>query len=309
MYKTSISIHSAMNYHMVARTLVEDASSPGAIGTRIIYTPWPFTLGQALVTLLTIYVGTRKSSDDEKGRLGNMIDLVCYIFLLIWVFGATIWDIVDIAIGATQPKIGIVATQLSLAALSTPAKWSGACLPRCYTGYAIAAIGLIFYIVRGVLSTVHRSFKVYNCNVWVTQGCPHGVFTDWAGNHLCDAPGLYHFTGGEEVLPSLSWAVGLVFAIAAIFDLVSRRYLMKLRFKYTSSILSVFGLILMLSCATVNTHSITVDYDDCRNVQQRSDGNWTGCIASQIDFPGSISGFWTQWAQDKVAIAMAVFAW
>jgi hypothetical protein len=250
-----------------------------------------------------------------KSRWKRIKDWGSYILLLILVFGAIVRNIVDIKDGTTVPSIGVMVNLIGLAASSTPIQWSRLHIIRCYAGYAIAAIGFALYTVRGGLGIRYRGFKNPSFDISVTQGCPSGAFTDWVGNYLCATPQPYNFpySDNQDIFGgTVSWILGLGCGIIVIGHAVSgfsKRIWIKLRFTNFAFMLMVIGSGLAVIAKAINSGSVTVDYDDCRNAQQRSDGYWAGCVASQITFAGSISGFWTPWVQDKAAVAGAIFAW
>jgi hypothetical protein len=65
--------------------------------------------------------------------------------------------------------------------------------------------------------------------------------------------------------------------------------------------------------AGLNSGAYVASYVYCENVteitQGFDSGSYTGCMAANITFPGSISGFWDIWVEDKRRVAWSLFVW
>ena len=69
--------------------------------------------------------------------------------------------------------------------------------------------------------------------------------------------------------------------------------------------------------AELNARAYVVSYVYCENVtelpqagsQAGDAGDYTGCMAANITFPESVSGFWDIWMRSKHTVVESLFVW
>jgi hypothetical protein len=302
---------------------------PGATGTRVIRTPWPLVAGLGLVSLaFAIYYRRTVINDaiDRHRRAGDSFspkkwkrlcpllkDWGSWTLKLVFSSGAVVCQIIDLKGGAKTPSIGVMTFFLNLVVHSMPLESAGA---RCYLGYTVAIAGFMLFALNGALRIRHTGFKDRSYEVSVAMGCPNGTSTEFSGTKLCAAapqPYTFPYSDTADTYRVVFWILGLLYAAIALghmsFWLSKRRILTKLTIANLAVALVIAGALLAVFGDGFHSGAVAVSYDDCRGAQQRIDGNWIGCVSSEITFAGSRSGFWTIWARDKEAVARSIFVW
>ncbi len=283
------------------RDLNVTTDTPGATATRRILTPWPFVLGQLIVTCATyvyqMLVATEATPSRIKWAILHVINVVRGA-------GAAAWMLLDITYGGAVPSIGVAQMLLNLT-LSSDAHgpihsvgFFEAVLK--VIGYTVAILGFGVYITDGVLSIVHYSFSDPLITVVVTRGCPNGIKWSWTHPNSFECPTVKpHYTYSDKSsstdFPQILWVMGGIYGLTVLSlaltyanhnanhprVLYNNRALLK-----SGLLINLFGGALAVIANAVSVGASQENYYDCRNA--RLVGNvYVGCQQAKLLVPAA----------------------
>jgi hypothetical protein len=286
------------------------ASTDGALGIRRITTPWPIAAGKAAFSIgLYIYGSRDRDTRSTSGGVSFALKFLLNVLLSAGSIGFLVFYILH---GGEMPNIGIMLTLQTFTVLYYPRGM----VVLLILGTCIILAGMALFITSGALLLAKQGLDWGSVYVGVQDGCPGGV------NVLSDrcaaiGPYIYSMLTDSDKFQIFGWVAGCFLGVLNISllmgvllspgeHLASQDSNWALRTSDTAASLS---LIFAIISQSVETASVSSQYYDCHNATILANGNWTGCVQETITFPGSSSGFWNIWVQDKLAIAQGTLAW
>jgi hypothetical protein len=261
----------------------------------IIHTPWPIVAGQAILSIIIALRSPWYGALDPRTGLPthpSRFKQALWAIGLVRAVGALVFQVMDIAeSNAIIPSVGTSITFGSL--LSGSFQFNAGIGARIlsYLGISIASLGLLLYTINGTLAWVlHNDANVSAILVFGDQVVYYWTMGDW--------------------LARISWIAGAFFFFLIILSPIFPLFCCyRPRWKYnentratyfrrtamaTSFVIAVGGIAAIVS-AGMNAGGGPIESESM--------------ICGDFSLPGSVSGFWDVWTQDKVAVVRSLFTW
>jgi hypothetical protein len=288
-------LHLPLIPHTIQRRVVEVNSTCGDDVTvvSIIRTPWPIVLGQVI---LSIIIAARGSMVWSPGKLSRLKQALWAIGLVRAV-GALVYQVMDIAeSNEIIPSVGTSVTLGTLLVRSFEFNAGIGAQILSYLSISIASLGLLLYTINGTLAWVLRN----DANVSLI---------------LVSEDQEYYYWTMSDWMARFSWIAGAFFppfmVLCPIFisfccggrscrrswkddEDTRAKYFRRTRMA-TNFIIVVGGMAACIS-AVLNAAGGLL-------------GSSTTLCGDYLTLPGSASGFWDVWTQDKLAVVRSLFTW
>lgn len=297
-----------------------------ATSTRIIHTPWPVVLGQlvlSLVVALYSIIKGQPSTSTPPSSCETTQNWVLWLFNLGRLAGALVILIQSIMARNFLERgnsVAIICGNMLMSCTAVSGS-SIAILPNTLASLA-SVVCLILYIVNGAIAYFEDS--THSILTIVERGC----VDYWAGLAECQStPYMQRVpesTTGDTLL-TVSWYIGAILGGPMVFSsaflsciamkAVSEKF--KRLFQRILAVGLLLGGTLCVGAAVADAQSYTVDFNDCSNATQiplrtvydLDGGRYYPCNVESIVFPGSTTGFWTEWVGSEVEVVEGAFTW
>jgi len=275
--------------YILKRSFVTNVTSDG-LEVRVIRTPWPMVVGQAIFSLIMAWFGLKPGGDSlENPPLYKQIIWVANILRAI---AAAVSMAIDLAIGERDvPSVGVAIIFGTVLGNSYQVDTGIMARFASYVGIFISIVGTLLYIAIGILAWVSNGFLTPCPSAGISSNCANVTYTTTQDIVPCP-PIMWQQTGGDwEYLGAWlagAWWYGLFIMLLLLPNLRTCQFFGSNPKGWARWV------------KRVNFHGMVL-------------GGLCACISAVLNAifpsPSSASGFWDLWAQNKARVVELLFTW